>query len=82
MQDKIVLNILSHLYGYKKVQILKYLVENSDENRLFCGTIKDICEANNTSKPTVVSLLNDMKNIYLIKKEKNGLYRLSEKVFN
>lgn len=74
------LNILSYLYGYKKVEILKYIVKNMDENYLFRGTYKDIVQVTNASKPTVVSLFRDLKNIHLIKKEKNGLYRLNPKL--
>ncbi len=74
------LNMLSYLYGYKKVQILKYIALNIDDELLFHGTIKDIMEATNASKPTVVSLFNDMKSIHLLKKEKNGLYRLNSKL--
>ncbi len=74
------LNILSYLYGYKKVQILRYICQNIDDELLFRGTYKDIMEATNSSKPTVVELFKDMKNIHLIKKEKNGLYRLNPKI--
>lgn len=74
------LNMLSYLYGYKKVEILKYLAKNVDENLIFRGTYKDIMEATNASKPTVVSLFKDLKNIHLLKKEKNGLYRLNQKL--
>lgn len=74
------LNMLSYLYGYKKVEILKYLAKNMDKDLLFHGTYKDIMLATNASKPTVVSLFKDLKNIHLLKKEKNGLYRLSPKL--
>ncbi len=79
-QDKITLNILSYLYGYKKVEILKYLVQNLDEDFLFFGTYADIAKATDASKPTIVSLFKDLKNLHLIKKEKNGLYRLNKKL--
>ncbi len=74
------LKMLSYLYGQKKVEILKYLCQNIDEELLFRGTYKDIMEATNASKPTVVSLFRDLKNIHLLKKEKNGLYRLNKKL--
>lgn len=77
---QLTLNILSYLYGRKKIEILKYLAKNIDENGLFYGTYKDIMEATNSSKPTVVSLFRDLKNIHLLKKEKNGLYRLNTKL--
>ncbi len=77
---KLTLNLLSHLYGYRKVQILRYICKNLDENFLFRGTYKDIMEATHASKPTIVELFRDMKNIHLIKKEKNGLYRLNKKI--
>lgn len=51
-----------------------------DKDLLFHGTYKDIMLATNASKPTVVSLFKDLKNIHLLKKEKNGLYRLSPKL--
>lgn len=74
------LNMLSHLYGYKKVEILTFISKNVDENLLFRGTYKDIMDATNASKPTVVALFRDLKNIHLLKKEKNGLYRLNQKL--
>ncbi len=74
------LNMLSYLYGYKKVEILKYLSKNVDDELFYRGTYKDIMEATNASKPTVVALFKDLKNIHLLKKEKNGLYRLNLKL--
>ncbi len=79
-KEEILIQILSNLYGQKKVQILQYMVKNMSEDGHFFGTIKDICEAVDVSKPTVVSLFNDMKCVHLLKKEKNGLYSLNSKL--
>lgn len=74
------LDMLSYLYGNKKVEILRYIAKNVDEDGFFRGTYKDICDATGASKPTVVALFGKMKNIHLIKREKNGLYRLNKKI--
>ncbi len=74
------LNILSHLYGHKKAQILLFICKNLDEDLRFFGTYADISEATGASKPTIVSLFKSLQNIHLLKKEKNGLYRFSPKI--
>lgn len=78
----IVLNIIKEVYGAKKVQIIEHIVKNCDENLIFRGTYKEIMEAVDVSKPTVVALFSMLKKSHLLYKEKNGLYRLNRKILS
>lgn len=80
-QQSAVLNLFSELYGHKKVQIISYLILHADEKHIYKGTLKEISETLDVSKPTIISLFNQLKRLHLLYKEKNGYYRLNEKIF-
>lgn len=81
MENKhlLTLNILSQLYGYKKIQIISYICENIDDDFFLKKTYKQIMEELQVSKPTLVSMFTQLKNAHILQKEKNGLYRLKIK---
>ncbi|MCK9257932.1 MAG: response regulator [Sulfurospirillaceae bacterium] len=72
------INALSALIGGKKIEILKYIVDNKDKDNVFHGSYYEIMEALNVSKPTVVNMFKQMIKAGIIEKIKNKVYRFRQ----
>jgi len=72
---------LSILVGGKKIEILKYIVNNLDEEHIFYGSYQDIMDNINVSKPTVVNMFKQLIQAGVLEKIKNKVYRLKNKNF-
>lgn len=70
-----VVEALSALVGGKKIEILKYVIDNLDEDKVFYGSYQDIMEALDVSKPTVVNMFKELISAGIIEKIKNKVYR-------
>jgi YesN/AraC family two-component response regulator len=70
-----VVESLSALVGGKKIEILKYIIDNLDEENVFHGSYQDIMEALDVSKPTVVNMFKQLINAGILEKIKNKVYR-------
>ncbi len=73
------LETLNIIFGGKKVEIVKYLIENSNHNKIFDGTHEDISEKLNISRQTVIKCFQQLINFGLLQKLKNRKYRLCSK---
>ncbi len=70
-----VVESLSALVGGKKIEILQYIINNLDEEKVFYGSYQDIMEALDVSKPTVVNMFKQLISAGILEKIKNKVYR-------
>lgn len=77
IQDqKLLINAISTFVGGKKIEIIRYLLQNIDEDFIFHGSYESIMETLNVSKPTVVKTFKQLMETGLVTKIKNKIYRL------
>lgn len=74
--DKSLLCLCAKLLGAKRLEIIAYLCQNIDKYGLIKLRIKDIEEALDVSKPTILSTFALLSEKKLFSKLKNGFYRL------
>lgn len=72
---------LSILVGGKKIEILKYVIDNLDDEHVFYGSYQDIMDNINVSKPTVVNMFKQLIEAEILEKIKNKVYRLKNTKF-
>ncbi|MDX1808531.1 MAG: response regulator [Sulfurospirillaceae bacterium] len=70
---------LSALVGGKKIEILKYIMNNLDEDHVFNGSYQDIMDNINVSKPTVVGMFKQLIKAGILEKLKNKMYKFTNK---
>ena len=66
---------LAALIGGKKIEILKYIINNLDDNKIFNGSYQDIIDNIGVSKPTVVHMFQQLIKVGILEKVKNKMYR-------
>ncbi len=74
---KRLMKAISVFVGGKKIEIIKHLMENVDENNVFKGSYEDIMGVVSVSKPTVVSTFKQLSDAGIIEKIKNKIYKLN-----
>lgn len=74
--QNLLINAISTFVGGKKIEIIRYLLKNIDEEFIFRGSYESIMEALDVSKPTVVKTFSQLMETGLITKVKNKIYRL------
>jgi len=72
---------LSILVGGKKIEILKYIINNLDKEHVFYGSYQDIMENIGVSKPTVVNMFKQLIQAGVLEKIKNKVYRFKNTKF-
>jgi DNA-binding response OmpR family regulator len=72
---------LSILVGGKKIEILKYIINNLDKEHIFYGSYQDIMENIGVSKPTVVNMFKQLIQAGILEKIKNKVYRFKNTKF-
>lgn len=75
-EKNVLLNAISVFVGGKKIEIIKYLIENSDKDNIFYGSYEDIVEQLKVSKPTVVKTFRQLIDTGLLVRLKNKIYKL------
>lgn len=81
--DQNLVNLCQLLLGPKRFLILGFLCENIDKFGLIKLRIKDIEQALDVSKPTIIATFKYLEERQLFEKLKNGFYRLHlEKINN
>jgi len=66
---------LAALIGGKKIEILKYIINHLDENKVFNGSYQEIIDSIGVSKPTVVHMFQQLIKVGILEKVKNKMYR-------
>ncbi len=72
---------LSILVGGKKIEILKYIINNLDKEHIFYGSYQDIMDNIGVSKPTVVNMFKQLIQAGVLEKIKNKVYRFKNTKF-
>lgn len=72
---------LSILVGGKKIEILKYIINNLDKDHVFYGSYQEIMENIGVSKPTVVNMFKQLIQAGVLEKIKNKVYRFQNTKF-
>ncbi len=76
-----IVNALSSLVGGKKIEILKYIINNLDEEKVFYGSYQEIMDKIGVSKPTVVNMFKQLIQSGVLEKVKNKVYRFKDNGF-
>ena len=67
--------IFGQILGEKKIEIILFLAQNTDENGFITVKISEICERTDASKPTVTQTIRLLENRNIFERVKNGIYR-------
>ncbi|BCX78838.1 replication/maintenance protein RepL [Campylobacter sp. 19-13652] len=73
--------MLGAVLGIKKLEVIKVLAKNADDDGLIRLNIAEIMELSNSSKPTVIATLNALKSVKILKRIKNGVYKITPKSY-
>jgi YesN/AraC family two-component response regulator len=73
-----VVESLSVLIGGKKIEILKFIIDNLDDENTFYGLYQDIMDALDVSKPTVVNMFKQLISAGILEKIKNKVYKFQK----
>ncbi len=74
-----VVDSLAALVGGKKIEILKFIIDNLDDEKIFHGSYQDIMESLDVSKPTVVNMFKQLIGAGILEKIKNKVYKFKRK---
>lgn len=74
------LNAISIFVGGKKIEIIKYLIEHSDDENIFYGSYEDIVQEVGVSKPTVVKTFRQLIDTGLLVRLKNKIYKFKSDI--
>ena len=66
---------LAALIGGKKIEILRYIINNLDDDKIFNGSYQEIIDNIGVSKPTVVHMFQQLLKVGILEKVKNKMYR-------
>lgn len=69
VKDKLI-DAISTFAGRKKIEIMRYLFANANEENIFNGSYEEIMADLNISKPTLISTFRQLMDVGLIKKLK------------
>ena len=72
------IEIYKKIIGEKKVEIIEFLASYPSKNGFINLTIDDIGSATDSSKPTVIDTLALLRKKGVIKRIKNGVYKLEK----
>ncbi len=70
---------LAALIGGKKIEILRYIMNNLDDEHIFHGSYQDIMDSVGVSKPTVVGMFKQLIQAGILEKLKNKMYKFTNK---
>lgn len=76
----VLLNAISIFVGGKKIEIIKYLIDNSDDENIFYGSYEDIVQEVGVSKPTVVKTFKQLIDTGLLIRLKNKIYKFQPNI--
>lgn len=68
--------IYKAILGEKKCEIIEFIAKNTDEFGFFNQTIKEICKNLRISKPTAIATISLLEQKNVLKKIKNGVYKM------
>ena len=78
--QNVLLNAISIFVGGKKIEIIKYLIEHSDDENIFYGSYEDIVQEVGVSKPTVVKTFRQLIDTGLLVRLKDKIYKFQSDI--
>ncbi|MBX7490647.1 response regulator [Helicobacter turcicus] len=78
--QNVLLNAISIFVGGKKIEIIRYLIEHSDNENIFYGSYEDIVQEVGVSKPTVVKTFRQLIDTGLLVRLKNKIYKFQSNI--
>lgn len=72
----LLINAISAFIGGKKIEIIKFLLDNCDKDHVYYGSYEDIIAHLNVSKPTIVKTFKQLIEVGLLIKIKNKVYKI------
>lgn len=76
----LLIRVISAFVGGKKIEIIKFLLDNCTEDNIYYGSYEDIISKVNVSKPTIVKTFKQLIDIGLLIKIKNKVYKIHPNV--
>ena len=76
--QNLLIKAISTFVGGKKIEIVKFLIEHCDEDKVFHGSYEDILVHLNVSKPTIVKTFKQLMNAGILIKVRNKVYRFHQ----
>ena len=73
--QNLLIKAISTFVGGKKIEIVKYLIEQCDEDKVLHGSYEDILMHLNVTKPTIVKTFKQLMNARILIKVRNKVYR-------
>lgn len=77
LSEKFYDEMLCAILGKKKLEVIKTLAQNADDDGLVRLNIAEVMQLSNSSKPTVITTLNALKSAKILKRIKNGVYKIT-----
>lgn len=74
--QNLLIKAISVFIGGKKIEIIKFLIENCDQDGIYRGSYEDIIASVNVSKPTIVKTFKQLIDVGLLIKIKNKVYKI------
>ncbi|RXK00252.1 response regulator [Arcobacter sp. CECT 8986] len=73
-----VIKTISAITDSKQVDIIKYIINNLDNNNIFSASYSDIMDRINISKPTLIKLFKELAEKHILIKVQHKTYRFDE----
>ena len=74
------LKAVSTFIGGKKIEIIKFLIDNSNDEGIYNGSYENIVANMDVSKPTIVKTFKQLVDVGLLTKIKNKTYKLHPEI--
>lgn len=74
--QELLIRAISAFVGGKKIEIIKFLLDNCDKDNIYYGSYEDIIAKINVSKPTIVKTFKQLIDVGLLIKIKNKVYKI------
>lgn len=72
----LLIRAISAFVGGKKIEIIRFLLDNCDKDNIYYGSYEDIIAKINVSKPTIVKTFKQLIAVGLLIKIKNKVYKV------
>ena len=77
-----VIKTISAITDSKQVDIIKYIINNLDNDNVFCASYTDIMEEVSISKPTLIKLFKELAEKNILIKVAHKTYKFNETTLN
>ncbi len=82
LRNNSVIKTISAITDSKQVDVIKYIINNLDNNNNFSASYSEIMEKINISKPTLIKLFKDLSNKNILIKIQHKTYRFNDQALD